>query len=69
MITTNIRSLTNKIDQLRDLAYELKPDFISLVEVYNPLSKYVKINEFHEPVIKTRQNSKLGGGTWKLLQF
>ena len=62
-MSTNIRSLTKIIDQLRNLVTEISPDFISLVEVFNPLSKYVRIPKYHEPIIRTRQRMKLGGGT------
>ena len=61
ILYTNIRSLSKNIHSLRYLARELSPDFISLTEVFDPLSKYVRLQNYHEVILKTRTKS-IGGG-------
>ena len=62
ILYTNIRSLSKNIIQLRSLARELDPDFIMLTEIFNPLKKYVKINNYHDNITKVRNTSTFGGG-------
>ena len=62
ILYTNIRSLSKNIIQLRSLARELDPDFIMLTEIFDPLKKYVKINNYHDVITKVRNTSTFGGG-------
>ena len=61
ILYTNIRSLSKNIHSLRYLASELSPDFISLTEVFDPLSKYVRLQNYHDVILQTRTKS-IGGG-------
>ena len=54
--------MSKNIIQFRGLARELNPDFIMLTEIFNPLKKYVKINNYHDVITKVRNTSTFGGG-------
>ena len=41
LLSLNVRSLNKNIDDLRCLVADLKVDFISLCEIFNPLKNYV----------------------------
>ena len=61
ILSTNIRSLKKHINHLRNLNKRIETEFISLVEVFCPLIKYVKINGYHDPLVKLRSRRKGGG--------
>ena len=62
LLSLNIRSLSQHIDNLRNLVSKRNTDFICVSEIFKPYDKYIKIPGFHNPLIKTRPNSKMGGG-------
>ena len=57
----NIRSLNKNIDQLRRIVNELRPNVISLCEIFKPHAGFVGINGYHKIIMKNRIG-KNGGG-------
>ena len=57
LLSLNVRSLNKNIDDLRCLVADLKVDFISLCEIFNPLKNYVKIPGYHDLISRNRSNS------------
>ena len=62
MITTNIRSLPKHFAELESIVDELKPDIVTLAEVWKPYSAGVTIEGYHEIITKLRPSGVRGGG-------
>ena len=61
VLAVNIRSLNKNIDQLRKIVNELRPNVISLCEIFKPHAGFVGINGYHKIIMKNRIG-KNGGG-------
>ena len=62
MLTTNIRSLPKHFSELESIIDELKPDVVTLAEVWKPYKAGVTIEGYHEIITKLRPNGIRGGG-------
>ena len=62
ILSINLMSLTKNITNLKILTQEIQTDLINVQEIRNPHSDYVKIDNFHNIIMKTRPGNKLGGG-------
>ena len=62
MLTTNIRSLPKHFSELESIIGELKPDVVTLAEVWKPYKAGVTIEGYHEIITKLRPNGIRGGG-------
>ena len=61
-MTTNIRSLTKHLCQLKRTIEEFPVDIIALSEIWNPNKPFVQLNKYHEILTKTRPLNRTGGG-------
>ena len=63
MISTNIRSLTKNLSQLKQIANRLKPNIITLSEIWRPYGPYVTLPDYNPMIINVRPPGKSGGCT------
>ena len=60
-ISLNIRSLTKHIENLRGIVSNIKPDIISLSEVFKPHPGFVSLDNYHRIIMKLRPHAACGG--------
>ena len=61
ILSTNIRSLTKHLTELKTIVSNLETDIIALQEIWNPHAGYVSINNYHKIEMKKRENKRGGG--------
>ena len=61
-MSLNIRSLTPKLTQLKNVAADYPTDIIALSEIWTPYQKYVQLTNYHPIIAKTRPSNRNGGG-------
>ena len=61
IFSTNIRSLTKHITELKETVSNLETDVIALQEIWNPHAGYVNIHNYHKIEMKKREKKRGGG--------
>ena len=61
-MSLNIRSLTPKLTQLKNVAADYPTDIIALSEIWTPYQKYVQLTNYHPIIAKTGPSNRNGGG-------
>ncbi len=59
---TNARSLNNKIEELRLIADDCKPDIIGITETWAHSESHINIEGYHPPLRHDRTDGRRGGG-------
>ena len=57
ILSTNIRSLTKHLTELKTIVSNLETDIIALQEIWNPHAGYVSINNYHKIEMKKEKTS------------
>ena len=61
VLSTNIRSLTKHLTELKTIVSNIETDVIALQEIWNPHAGYVSINNYHKIEMKKREKKRGGG--------
>lgn len=62
LLNVNVRSLSKNYLTFRELVNEIPTDIIAVTETWHPYNSAVNLKDYHDIVIKVRENRKLGGG-------
>ena len=57
ILSTNIRSLTRHLTELKTIINNLETDVIALQEIWNPHAGYVNIQNYHKIEMKKREKN------------
>ena len=61
IFSTNIRSLTKHLTELKTIVSNVETDVIALQEIWNPHAGYVNIQNYHKIEMKKREKKRGGG--------